>query len=68
MDKLDNYPVQYITDQSGERNAVILPIDFFHQLLEDLEDLAIAAERVNEPTLSHQQLLDELKADGLLPD
>lgn len=68
MDKLDNNPVQYITDQSGERNAVILPIDFYYQLLEDLEDLAIAAERVNEPTLSHQQLIDELKADGLLPD
>lgn len=68
MENLDNYPVQYITDQSGERNAVILPIDFFLQLLEDLEDLAVAAERVNEPPLSHEQLIDELKADGLLPD
>lgn len=67
MVTLEDLPVQYITDQSGEKSAVILPIALFYQLLEDLEDLAVAAERADEPTLSHQQLIDELMADGLLP-
>jgi hypothetical protein len=68
MVNLDDLQVQYITDQTGKKNAVILPIDVFFQLLEDLQDLAIAAERTDEPTLSHQQLVGELKSDSLLSD
>lgn len=58
--------VQYITNDVGERSAVILPIEDFRDLLEDLECLAIVAERRDEPTLSHEDLLAELQADGLL--
>ena len=68
MVNLDELQVQYVTDQAGEKSAVILPIAVFYQLLEDLEDLAVAAERADEPPLSHEQLTDELRADGLLPD
>jgi len=60
--------VQYITDASGERSGVILTLDQFAALLEDLDDLAVIAERRDEPALSHEELLAELKADGLLPD
>jgi hypothetical protein len=59
---------EYITDGDGNRKSVILPIDEYEQLLEDLADLAAIAERRNEPAVSHQDLLEELKADGLLPD
>jgi hypothetical protein len=34
--------------------------------MEDLEDLAVIAERRNEPTISNEDLLAELKNDGLL--
>lgn len=68
MVDLNDLHVQYVTDQTGEKHAVILPIDVFFQLLEDLQDLAIAAERADEPTLSHEQLIEELKSDGLLSD
>ena len=68
MLKLNELSVQYITDAAGEKSAVILPIDQFVQLVEDLNDLAIIVERVDEPTISHEQLLNELKADGLLQD
>jgi hypothetical protein len=60
--------VQYITDDAGVKSAVILPIEAFQELLEDLEDLAIMAERREEPTTSHAELLAQLKRDGLLPD
>lgn len=52
---------QYVTNQAGEKTAVILPITEFEKLLEDLQDLAAVAERRSEPTVSHDELLAELK-------
>lgn len=60
--------LQFITDEEGEKKAVILPIDEFIELLEDLEDIALVAERRDEPTVSFEQVIAELKRDGLLPD
>ena len=65
MYKMDKLDVQYITDAAGEKSAVILPIEQFYELLEDIEDLAVVAERRDEPTISHQQVVDELTKDGL---
>ncbi len=53
-------PVKYITDDRGERTAVVLPISDYEKLLEDLEDLAVVAERRAEPTIPHEQLVSEL--------
>ena len=58
--------LNYITNESGEKTSVILPIAQFEELLEDIEDLAIAAERRDEPTVSHADLLAELKQDGII--
>lgn len=58
--------MQFITNESGEKTAVILPIDIYTELLEDLEDLAVVAERKNEETVPCEKVLEELKADGLL--
>lgn len=55
---------EYITDQRGEKKSVILPISEFEELIEDIEDLAAVAERREEPTTSHQDLIAELKEDG----
>lgn len=56
----------FITNEAGERISVVLTVSKFHQLLEDLEDLAVVAERRKEPTISHKALLVELKRDGLV--
>ena len=58
--------LQYVTNQAGEKTAVILPINEFEELLEDLQDLALVAERRGEPSISHEELLAELKRDGLI--
>jgi hypothetical protein len=58
--------LNYITNESGEKTAVILPMAQFEELLEDLEDLAIVAERRDEPTTSHADLIAELKQDGII--
>jgi hypothetical protein len=59
---------QYVTDENGEQTAVIIPIGNFRELLEDIEDLAAIAERREEPTIPHEQVLADLERDGLLPD
>ncbi|VEP11566.1 hypothetical protein H1P_110016 [Hyella patelloides LEGE 07179] len=43
-----------------------LLIDKFTNNSEDMEDLAVVAERRDEPTTSHEDLLAELKQDGIL--
>lgn len=62
---IDLHP-NYVTDSHGRQTAVILPIEEFNELLEDLEDLAAVAERVSEPTIPHEQVVRELKQDGYL--
>ncbi len=66
MIKLKDLHPQFITNEKGKKTSVILPISKFQELLEDIEDLAIVAERRNEPTSSHETLVSELKADGLI--
>lgn len=66
MIAVDNLNPQYITDKAGKKISVVLPISKFLELLEDIEDLAAVAERREEPTISHVELLKELKQDGLI--
>lgn len=58
--------LQYLTDDRGERTAVLLPISAYEKLLEDLDDLAVVAERRDEPIIPHEQFLAELKRDGIV--
>ncbi|MCX7014752.1 MAG: hypothetical protein NTW86_19760 [Candidatus Sumerlaeota bacterium] len=55
---------QYVTDAEGRQTAVIIPIEEFNELLEDLDDLAALAERVEEPTIPHDQVVKEWRANG----
>lgn len=68
MLKLKELNVQYITNEVGERSGVILSIQDFEALLEDLEDMALVIGRQHESTISHAALKAALKRDGLLPD
>ncbi|NTU45866.1 MAG: hypothetical protein HGA99_10210 [Chlorobiaceae bacterium] len=66
MIKLENINAEYVTDENGVKKSVILPLSDFYELLEELEDLASVAERKDEPTISHEQLVSDLKKNGLL--
>lgn len=57
---------RYITDEKGRKKAIILPIKEYEELLEDLHDLAVIAERRDESTLSFEELKEKLKKDGFL--
>ena len=53
----------FVTDQNGKRKAVILSFEEYEELLEDLDDLAVVAERQGEETISHAELERELECD-----
>jgi hypothetical protein len=57
--------VQYVVDEKGDRTAIIVPIGEYEELIEDLHDLAIIAERREEPTVSFDELRKKLIKDGL---
>ncbi len=53
-------PTQFITDKSGKRIAVILPIAEYRALQEDLQDWAAIAERRTEPTVPFADVVARL--------
>lgn len=57
---------QFIIDDHGKKKAAILPIDEYNELLEDLHDLAVVAERRDESILSHDDIYKNLKNHGLI--
>jgi hypothetical protein len=62
----NNLHPQFITDAVGKRVSVVIPLAEYEELLEDIEDLAALAERRDEPTISHEELMNGLKRDGTL--
>jgi len=65
-ERMEHKVARYIVDEKGERTSVILPLNEYQEILEDLHDLAIIAERREEPTVSFEKLKQKLKKDGLL--
>jgi len=57
---------QFIIDESGNKTAVILPVQKYEELLEDIHDLAVIAERKDEPSISSAELKKRLMADGFI--
>ncbi len=58
--------LQYVVDETGRQTAVILPMEEYEDLIEDLHDLAVIADRRDEPTVSFEELKKKLRNDGLL--
>jgi len=61
-----NLTPNYVMNPQGERIAVMLSMDVYQELLEDLEDMAAIIERQDEPLIDHEVVVARLKANGLL--
>jgi len=59
---------KYIVDEKGNKQAVVLPMEEYEELMEDLHDLAVIAERREEPSTPLEEVLERLRRDGVLPD
>ncbi len=59
---------RFIVDRKGKKRvSVVVPVDEYEELLEDLHDLAVVAERRNEPAAPFASVKKRLKTGGLLP-
>ena len=56
----------FVTDSKGRKKAVILDIKQYREILEDLEDLRLLAERKDATSSSLEDVERRLKANGLL--
>ena len=52
---------RFVVDQHGRKTAVILPIEQYEELMEDLDDLATIAERRGEPTEPIESVRERLE-------
>ena len=57
---------QFVVDAKGKKTGVILPLKRYQNLLEDLHDLAVLAERRTEQPISFEEMERRLKKDGVL--
>jgi PHD/YefM family antitoxin component YafN of YafNO toxin-antitoxin module len=60
--------VQFVTDADGNKVAVILPLEEYEEMLEDLHLARVARESEGEERIPWQQVRAELKAEGRLDD
>ncbi len=58
--------VRYITDEQGNKKEVVLSLQAFEELLEDLHDLAVIVSRKNESSVSFDEVKKKLAADGII--
>ena len=57
---------QFVVDTEGKRTAVLLSVNQYEKLLEDLHDLAIIAERRDEAPVTFADMKRRLEEDGLV--
>lgn len=56
--------VQYVTDAEGHKTAVILSIEEYEGMLEDLHLGRVARESRDEPRRPFTEVVEELRSDG----
>jgi len=57
---------QFVVDDHARKTAVILPTKVYDQMLQDMHDLAVVAERRKEGTITLAEMKKRLKKSGLL--
>jgi len=57
---------QYVVDAEGKKTGILLPMKKKLQLLEDLHDLAVVAERREEQPITFEEMKKRLQIDGLI--
>jgi hypothetical protein len=63
---MNKFKERFVIDKKGQKTAAILPIKQYEKLIEDIHDLAVVAERRDEPTIHFNKLKESLKKNGLL--
>ncbi len=56
--------LQYITDASGVKTAVVLPIEEYEEMIEDLRLSEVYRESKDEPKRDFLKLVEEMRLGG----
>jgi hypothetical protein len=59
--------VQYVFDDEGEINAVIIDVKKHRRLWEDIQDILVACQRRKETPIPLEEVKKRLRAKGKLP-
>jgi hypothetical protein len=51
----------YLTDVEGERTSVILSLEQYEKLLENVHDLAVVGDRLDQEPITFEELKERLK-------
>lgn len=54
--------VQFIVDSNGNKTAVVIPVDDYEEMLEDLHIGRIARESKDEPRRPFSEVVDEMRS------
>ena len=66
MVDIKRFRLRYVTDRKGKKTEIKMKVKDFEELLEDLNDMSIVAERRDEETVVHKDLVRNLKQNGIL--
>lgn len=58
--------VKFLIAEDGKKHSVVIPVEEYQDMLEDIQDLVSIAERKTEGSISLEKLKKNLKSDGLL--
>ena len=53
--------IDYITDEKGNKKAIIIPIDKYKDHIEDIEDLLTALDRKGEARISLEEVEEKYR-------
>ncbi|MCF8235399.1 MAG: hypothetical protein K9G67_10190 [Bacteroidales bacterium] len=48
--------LDYITNEKGEKKALVINLDKYGEYIEDIEDMLVALDRKNEPRVSFEDV------------
>ncbi|MBF0568463.1 MAG: type II toxin-antitoxin system Phd/YefM family antitoxin [Nitrospirae bacterium] len=57
---------QFIVDEIGNKTAVVLPLEEYEELIGDIHDLVVIAERKDEPAIDFDKFKEKLFSDGFI--
>lgn len=57
------FELQYIIDADGKRTGVILTMEDYEELMEDLHDMTVIAERKGEPSQPAEEVFQEIERE-----
>lgn len=58
--------VRFITDETGHKQFVVIKLEVYQNMLEELDDLRTFEERKNEPIITNEEMKNRLEKSGKL--